>query len=328
MPSRIARSPSLRIAGKRLLQAIPIVLAATFLTFTLLNLRPGNAAVALLGEYATPEDVAALSAKLGLDKPFFERYLDWLGGILQGDFGNSLATGLPVGPLILDRLWVSLELVAGGIVLALGAAIPVAVLAARRPRGVFDRLSVAVSMLGVSTPTFVIAFVLVYLFAVLLRLLPPSGFSPLEDGLGENLRFLILPMVALAAHQFCVFSRLLRADLVDQLQSEDYVTTARAKGVRPWTVLTRHALRNSLFGLLTVTGLQLGTMLGSTVVIELVFAVPGMGQELQRAIHNFDIPVVQSIVVVIAIFVVLINLVADLLYAVLDPRLRHEHPNS
>ncbi len=177
-------------------------------------------------------------------------------------------------------------------------------------------------------PPFVVSLVLVLVFAVKLKLVPPLGFVPIGTNLGWNLRTLILPAVSLALGIFAVFNRMLRADLLDQVRTEDYVTTARAKGASPWRVLLRHALRNSLFGLLTVAGLQVGVLLGTTVVVEQIFSVPGVGQQLLSAIQNEDVPVVEGIVTVIATITVLANLVADVLYAVLDPRIRNDSASS
>lgn len=326
--AQLRRSPSLRVIGKRLLQAIPVIWGTTFLTFCLLNLLPGDAAQALLGDNATAADVAALQHRLHLDQPFFVRYFDWLGNAVTGNLGTSLASSQPVAQILGPKIMVSIELVLLAFVLALVAAVPMGVLAAKKPGGIADRLSVSVSMFGLSVPLFVFALVLVLVFAVKLKVLPAVGFVPFEQSPVQNLRSLVLPTCALALPMFCVFNRLLRADIVDQLEGEDYITTARAKGVHPWLVVIRHALRNSVFGLLTVVGLQLGTLVGSTVVVEQIFGLPGLGQELLFAISNQDVPAVEGVVFVVACFVVLANLVTDLLYAVTDPRIRHDRSAS
>jgi peptide/nickel transport system permease protein len=324
MLAAIARSPSLRIIGKRLLEAVPVIWASTFITFCLLNLLPGSAAAALLGETATVEDIERLEQALNLDEPFLVRYLDWLGNALTGDLGTSLATGQPVLDVVVARTSVSVGLVVSAFVVALAVAIPVAAMTAKRPGGLADRVSVAVSMGGLSLPNFVFALVLIFVFAVTLGVLPALGYVPFgTDPIGWA-KSAALPVITLAFSLFCVFNRLLRADIVDQLVSEDYITTARAKGVHPWAILLRHALRNSLFGLLTIVGLQLGGLIGSTAIIEVVFGIPGLGQELLRAIANKDIPLVEGIVVAMALATILANLLADLLYAVLDPRVRHD----
>jgi len=206
--------------------------------------------------------------------------------------------------------------------------VPIALLSARKPNGVADRLSMMFSMAGLSIAPYVLALVLVYVFAVKLNVLPAIGWVPPGQSVAQNIRYLILPAVSIGLGLLCFYTRLLRADLLEQMQGEDYVVTARAKGVRPWRVLTRHALRNSLFGLITVVALNLGTLLGFTVVIEDIFGIPGIGHELLQAIDNRDIPVIEGIVFVFAVIVVLCNLAADVLYSVLDPRIRYGRPTE
>jgi peptide/nickel transport system permease protein len=324
----VRRSRSLRMVGWRLLLAVPVIWGATFLTFVLMNLLPGTAATALLGDNATPEAVAALNHQLGLDRPFAVRYLDWLGHALTGDFGTSLATHQSVVDIVAQRLGPSIELILFAFVLAVVLAVVVATVAARRPGGVFDRLSVLISTMALSAPSFVSALVLVFVFAVTLKAVPTLGFVSFPANPGKNLQMMILPSFSLALGLFATLNRMLRADLIDQLQSQDYVTTARAKGAKPWPILLRHVLRNSLFGLVTVAGLQLGTLIGTTLVVEKIFAIPGVGQQLMSAIQNQDIPVVEGLVCLIAVVTVLANLVTDLLYAVLDPRVRHDSASS
>lgn len=319
----ILRSPSLRLIGKRLLMAIPIVLGVSILTFLVLSLIPGNAAQLLLGPEATPEQIAALNHQMGMDQPAVLRYLHWLGGALHGDLGRSLVSQQPVSDELGARLGVSAELVGLAFVLSLIAAIPVALLAARRPNRLLDRVSMLISISGLSVANYVFALLLVLLFAVQIAAFPAMGYVPPTQDLAENLHSLFLPAVSMAFPLFCLYTRFLRGDLVDQLQGEDYITTARAKGVGPWQVLLRHAFRNSSFGLLTVVGLNLGTLIGGTVIIEQIFALPGVGQLLLQAINTRDYIVVQDVVVVFAIVAVLANLLTDLLYAVLDPRIRY-----
>ncbi|TNC23597.1 ABC transporter permease [Amycolatopsis alkalitolerans] len=321
--AHVLRSPSLRLVVRRLLMAIPIVLGVSILTFLVLSLIPGNAAQLLLGPEATPQQIAALNHQMGLDQPAVQRYLHWLGGAIHGDLGNSLVSGQPVTGELGSRLAVSGELVGLAFVISLGLAIPVALLAAYRPNKLIDRVSMFISITGLSVANYVFALLLVLLFAVQLTVFPAIGFVPVGQGLGENLRSLFLPAVAIAFPLFCFYTRFLRGDLVDQLQGEDYITTARAKGIGPWQVLLRHAFRNSSFGLITVVGLNLGTLIGATVIIEQIFALPGVGQLLLQGINTRDYTVVQACVVVFAIVAVLANLIADLLYAVLDPRIRY-----
>ncbi len=319
----VLRSPSLRLAGKRLLMAVPIVLGVSVLTFLVLDLIPGNAAQLLLGPSATTAQIRALDHQMGLDEPAVTRYLNWLGGAIHGDLGHSLVSGQPVTSEIGSRLAVSFELVGLAFVVSLLVAIPVALLAARRPGRLLDRVSMVISISGLSIANYVLALLLVLVFAVQLSLFPAIGFVPISQGLPANLRSLTLPALALAFPLFCFYTRFLRGDLMEQILNEDYIVTARAKGIGPWQVLLRHAFRNSSFGLLTVVGLNLGTLIGSTVIIEQIFSLPGIGQLLLQAINTRDFVVVQDVVVVFAIVAVLANLLTDLLYAVLDPRIRY-----
>jgi peptide/nickel transport system permease protein len=322
-PRSALGGPGPRLVGKRLLLAVPIVVGVSILTFWVLDLIPGNAAQQLLGPEATPAQIATLEEQLGLNRPPVERYLDWLGSAVTGDLGTSLVSSQPVTALLGERLAVSGELVGLAFVVSLGLAVPVALLAAYRPGRLVDRLSMVVSITGLSVANYVLALLLVLLFAVELTLFPAIGFVPLSQGLGANLRSLTLPTAAIAFPLFCFYTRFLRGDLVDQLHAEDYITTARAKGLGPWQVLVRHAFRNSAFGLITVVGLNLGTLIGATVIIEQIFALPGIGQLMLQAINTRDFVVVQACVVVFAVVAVAANLVADLLYAVLDPRVRY-----
>ncbi len=319
----VLRSPAARLIGRRLLAAIPVLWGVTLLTFIVVEALPGSAAQQLLGPNATPEQVAQLEDQLGTNRPMAERYVDWIGGVVTGDLGDSLSDQRPVTNVIGSALGVSTELVLLALIVSLALTVPVALLSARRPGGVIDRVSMAVSMTGLSVANYVLALVLVWVFAVQLAVLPAIGFVPLRDGIGDNLRSLVLPAISIGFPLFCFYTRLLRADILEQMQSQDYVTTAKAKGVGPWRVLTRHAFRNSLFGLLTIVGLNLGTLIGATVIIEQIFALPGIGRELLAAISNRNIPVIEGIVLIFAVVVVVANLITDLLYAVLDPRVRH-----
>ncbi len=316
-------SPSLRLVGKRLLMAIPITLGVSILTFWVLNLVPGSAAQQLLGVEATEEQVRALEREMGLDRPAWIRYLDWLGGAVTGDLGKSFVSDQQVTSLLGERLVVTFELVILAMVGSLVLAIPVALLAAYRPNRLFDRLSMVVSVSGLSVANYVLALVLVLIFAVQLGWFPAIGYVPFTEDPVENLRTMALPAAAIAFPLFCFYTRFLRGDLVDQLLGQDYIITAQAKGVGPWRVLIRHAFRNSSFGLITVVGLNLSTLIGATVIIEQIFAIPGLGQLMVQAINTRDMLVVQACVIVFAVVTVVANLVTDLLYAVLDPRIRY-----
>src|SRR5580700_8405410 len=323
---RLASSPTLSFIVRRLLAAIPVLLGVTFVSFVVMNSLPGDAAQELLGAQATPAEIHQLEIKLGLDKPFLTRYWDWLHQAVIGHLGHSLSSGQSVASILGSDLPVTFELVGFAFVISLALAVPLALLSARKPNGIADRLTMVFSMAGLSVAPYVLALVLVYVFAVKLNVLPAIGWVPPGQSVWQNIRYLILPAVSIGVGLLCFYTRLLRADLLEQMQGEDYVVTARAKGVRPWRVLTRHALRNSLFGLITVVALNLGTLLGFTVVIEDIFGIPGIGHELLQAIDNRDIPVIEGIVFVFAVIVVLCNLAADVLYSVLDPRIRYGRP--
>jgi peptide/nickel transport system permease protein len=320
---RLVESEFPRIIVRRLLAAVPVIWGVTFLTFIVLNTLPGDAASALLGDNSTPSQVQALRVRLHLNEPFLERYWHWFSAAATGNLGKSLADGQAVSTIIWHRLPVTAELVLYGLIVALAIAVPVAVLAARKPDGLFDKVSTVFDMIGLSFAPYVLALLLVLVFAVKARVLPALGWVPPGTNLVENLRSLTLPAFSLGLPLGCFYMRLFRGDIIEQMEGEDYVVTARAKGIATWRVLIRHAVRNSLFGLVTIVGLNVGALFGNTVLIEQIFGLPGIGQQLYSAITNRDAPVIEGIVAVFAIVVVLANLVADLLYAALDPRIRY-----
>jgi peptide/nickel transport system permease protein len=323
----MARSPLLRFLGRRLLIAIPVLWGVTFLSFVVINHLPGNAAQQLLGVNATPQEVHQLAVKLGVDKPLLSQYGAWLDHLVSGSLGHSLASGQSVTSILGADLPITFELIAYAFVISLGFAVPIALLAARRPNGIFDRISMVLSMAGLSIANYILALILVYFFAVKLNWLPALGWVPPDKGLGANLKYLTMPAVSVALSLLCFYTRQLRADLVQQLRTEDYVTTARAKGAGPWRVILHHVLRNSVFGLITSVALNLGTLLGVTVIIEQIFGLPGIGHELLSAINSRDLPVVEGAVFVFGLIVVLANLLADVLYAALDPRVKYGSAN-
>ena len=317
------RSPTARLIGKRLAAAIPVMWGVSFLTFLVVNRLPTDAAQQLLGVNATQQQLEELRQKLNLDEPFLSRYFDWLGHAVTGDLGRSFASDQTVTSILSERLPVTFELIAYALIVSLLFTVPVALLAARKPNGIVDRITMATSMAGLSVANYVLALVLVYVFAVKLEWLPAIGYVNPADGIWPFIKSLTLPAVSIGFPLFCFYTRLLRADILEQMQGEDYVITAKAKGVGPWRVLARHALPNALFGLLTVVGLNIGTLIGVTVIIESIFSLPGIGGALVEAFNNRDILVVQGIVLVLALIVVLCNLITDILYAVLDPRIRY-----
>jgi peptide/nickel transport system permease protein len=317
------RSEPARLVGRRLLAAIPVLFGVTLLSFIVLNLLPGDAASALLGADATPAQIHMLEIELHLNQPWPERYWHWLSGALSGNLGTSIANGQPVLSMLGQRLPVTFELVAFGFIVSLALAIPAAVLAARRPNGIFDRLSMLLSMTGLSMAPYVLALALIIVFAVDLSVLPALGWVPLTQSVGGNLKSLVLPAFSIGLPLACFYTRMLRADILEQMQGEEYVVAAWAKGISPWRVLINHALRNSMFGLITVVALNFSTLLGGTVIIEQIFGLPGIGEALLTAIQDRDAPVLEGIVIFFALVVMLTGIAADLLYSVLDPRIRH-----
>ena len=308
--------------ARQLVRLVVVLFCVTLLTYMIVNILPGDVAIVILGNLATPQDIAGLRADLGLDRPMLVRYFDWLGSALSGDLGRSYRNGEPVVQAILDRLPVSLQLMVMAQVIALGIAIPVALLSVRRPGGLFDRISASAAFGFLAMPNFMLGIVLIYLFSVSFDLLPATGFTPISEGLWDNLESMILPSLTLGLIEWTVLMRVLRSDLLTTLK-EDFILLARAKGLPQWRVLLQHALRPSSFTLITILGLNIGGLIGGAVIVEQIFALPGVGRLLLGGIFNRDLILVQGTVAFIAVGFVVINFLVDMLYAVLDPRVRH-----
>lgn len=310
--------------ARRLLYLIPVLIAVSLLTFLIASLLPGDLAYVILGDQATPEKVAALRHDMGLDQPIWWRYLSWLGNVLQGDFGRSFRTGQTVLQAVAERLPVSIELMLLAQLGALAIGIPLAIACAVRSGSAFDRFMTGTAFSMLSVPAFLSAILLIYLFAVELRWLPATGYVPFsEDPIG-NLRCFLLPALTLALGEWPVLMRVLRSDMIATLQ-EDYIAMARAKGLKPSRILLVHALKPSSLTLVTVTGINIGRLIGGTVIVESIFALPGIGRLLLGAIFTRDLIILQGVVLFVACGYVLINFIVDMLYAVLDPRIRHGH---
>lgn len=310
--------------AQRLLYLVPVLLAVSLLTFLIASLLPGDLAYTILGDQATPEKVEALRRDMGLDQPIWWRYLSWLGNVLQGDFGRSFRTGQTVLQAVTERLPVSLELMLLAQIGALAIGIPLAIACAVRSGSAFDRFMTGTAFSMLSVPAFLSAILLIYLFAVELRWLPATGYIPFhEDPIG-NLRCFLLPALTLALGEWPVLMRVLRSDMIATLQ-EDYIAMARAKGLKSSRILLVHALKPSSLTLVTVTGINIGRLIGGTVIVESIFALPGIGRLLLSAIFTRDLIILQGVVLIVALGYVLINFIVDLLYAVLDPRIRHGH---
>lgn len=313
-----------KVIVNRLGRLLLTLLAVTFLTFSLTEFLPGDPAIAVLGEAGAqnPELIEQVRDELGLDRNFFVRYADWLGDAVRGDLGKSYLTGQTVSDAIKDRLPITAELAFLAVVLALIVAIPIGILGAYRQGRWQDTVSSAGVQVALSVPNFIIGLFFVYLFANQLGWFPNTGWARLsEKGVVANLETAIMPASALAMTQLAIFSRLIRADMIATLQ-ENYILAARAKGLSDRFILVRHALRPSSLSLMTIVGINFGALLGGTVIIEELFAVPGLGRRLFEAINKRDILVIQGITAFIAFVYVVINTVVDLLYAVVDPRIR------
>lgn len=311
-----------RVILHRLMRLLATLFAVTFLTFSMVSLLPGDPVDVILGQVErTPELEERVRSDLGLDRPFLERYGSWLGDSFQGDLGQSYITGQEVSQLIKDRVPVTAQLAFMAIVMAVIAAVPIGVLGAYKQGKWQDTLSSAAVQVALSIPNFITAIFFVWIFSVKLKWLPNSNWVRVEDGLVENLKRAIMPATALALTQMAIFSRLVRADMIATLQ-ENYVLAARAKGLSDRYILMRHALRPSSLSLMTIIGINFGALLGGTVIIETLFAIPGLGFGLINAIFRRDILVIQGITVFVATVYVVINTIVDLLYTVIDPRIR------
>lgn len=296
-------------------------LIASVCVFLLLAVLPGDPARAQLGLDASDAEVAALRERLGLNRPPHVQYLAWLSAFVRGDMGTSYSSGLPVTPLVLDALAVSLILVAAGIAVAVIIAVPLGTMAAYR-RSHWDGLALSgLSQLGVAVPSFLAGLLLITVFAVQLELLPSSGWVPPADGFGQFLRHLLLPALALGLVRGAILARYQRSAVLE-VQREDFMRTAQATGLTPAGALWRHGLRNALVPVITVAGVEFSALLVGAVVVETVFVLPGMGSLLLRAVGNRDLVQVQAIVMVIVLLVLVINLIVDVVHTLVDPRLR------
>lgn len=306
---------------RRLASGLLTLVVASVVVFSVLEVLPGDPARLMLGMNATEDAVQALRVEMGLDQGFVARYLHWTGGLVSLDFGRSYTYSVPVLDLIVERAALSLPLALIALVLSTAVAIPIGIYAAARRGRTPDTLAMGASQVGIAVPNFWFALLLVYIFAVWLRLVPSGGFPGWGAGLWPALKALILPAVALALPQAAILARVTRAALVEVL-GEDFIRTARAKGLPRNTVLWRHALRNAMLPVLTILGLQFAFLLAGTVIIENVFYLPGLGRLVFQAITQRDLIVVESVIMLLVATVVFINLLVDLSYAIVDPRLR------
>ncbi|PSR20821.1 MAG: glutathione ABC transporter permease GsiC [Sulfobacillus acidophilus] len=307
---------------RRVLNLIPVAFVVLLVTFSLIHIAPGNPAYTILGDQASKSAVQLLDRKMGLNRPLVVQFLTYLNQVIHGNLGRSLLDNEPVASLIVTRLPVTLELSVLAIALSLAVALPIGVLAAYHANTWVDSLSRVLALIGAAVPNFWLALLLVYVFAVSLRWLPSLGWVPLNQGVGQNLEHLILPVVVLALPLIATTSRVLRGTLIEVLHLL-YIQVARAKGLQERTVVLRHGFKNALIPVVTVVGMQVGLLLGGVVITESIFSLPGMGQLVVDAIFDRDYMVLQGSVLFMAMAVLLANLIVDLCYAWLDPRIRY-----
>ncbi len=311
----------MRYLASRLVHLLAVLLSVTILTFMLVNVLPGDIAYDIAGLDATEQEVQAIREDLGLNRPALLRYVEWLGGVLSGDWGQSFRTGEPVLEAIMSRFPVSLELVILAQIIALLLAVPLGVISALRVNSKFDRAIAVSGFFCLSIPNFLMAIILIYIFGMWLQWLPVTGYERLSDGLWLNLRNFILPALSFALAEWTILTRVLRADMIGVLQ-EDYISMARAKGMPVQRILWVHAMRPSSFSLITLLGLQVGALIGGSIIIESIFALPGVGRLLIGSIFARDFMIIQGCITLIAVAYVVINFTVDICYALLDPRVR------
>ena len=307
---------------RRVIATIPVMAVVALFVFSLLYIAPGDPAAVIAGDQASPADVERIRQNLGLDRPFLVRFGEWVWQILHGDLGTSIFTNLPVTTMIAQRFEPTLSLMAITLCFAVAVAVPIGVLAAWKAGTWIDRVIMAFAVFGFSVPVFVIAYLLAFLFALELEWLPVQGYTPLSEGIWPWLEHLILPAIALGCVYIALIARITRAAMLEVLQ-QDYIRTARAKGVGQRGILFVHALKNASVPIVTVIGIGIALLIGGAVVTESVFAIPGLGRLTVDAILRRDYPLIQGVVLLFSFIYVLVNLAIDLLYTLLDPRIRY-----
>ena len=308
---------------KRILMTIPVMLVVALFVFLMLRLSPGDPAAVIAGDYATAEDVAKIREKLGLSEPIVVQFTKWIGALLQGDLGTSIFSNKPVAELISQRIEPTLLLALTTIVFSVIVAVPLGTIAAFRAGSWIDRVVMLFSVGGFSIPVFVLGYVLIYVFSLNLRILPVQGYrSPFEDGLGPFLAHITLPTITLSVIFIALIARMTRASVIEVLE-EDYIRTARAKGQSEFKVLMRHALRNAAVPIVTVIGIGIALLIGGVVVTESVYNIPGLGRLVLDAVLARDYPIIQGLILFFSFIYILLNLLIDLTYTFLDPRIRY-----
>ncbi len=308
--------------ARRLLATIPVMAVVAVLVFSMLRLTPGDPAAIIAGAAATSQDIVDIRQKLGLDRPIVEQFAIWIGHVLSGDFGESFFFKKQVADLVFDRVGPTLALATFTIVWSVLIAVPLGVVAAYRQGTWIDRVVMGFSVLGFSVPVFVIGYTLIYVFSIRLNWLPVQGYQPISEGVGGFLQRLILPSLTLSVIYIALIARISRTSVLEVL-GEDYIRTARAKGLSNRVVLMRHALRNAAVPIVTVIGIGIAFLIGGVVVTESVFSIPGLGRLTVDAVLARDYPTVQAVILLFSLVYVLLNLLVDVAYTVLDPRIRY-----
>lgn len=312
----------LRYIAARLLATIPVMGVVALVVFSILRLTPGDPAAIIAGDHATTEQLEQIRRSMGLDQPIYVQFPIWAAQIVRGDLGTSLISGVPVSGMIADRVGPTLALSTTIIAFSVIVAIPLGVLAAWKRGTAVDRLVTGFAVLGFSIPAFVAAYLLILLFSIYLNWLPVQGYQPLSNGLWPFLQRLILPTLALSAAYVALISRITRTSVLE-VMGEDYIRTARAKGLKESSVLTRHALRNAAVPIVTIIGLGITHLISGVVVTESVFNLPGLGRLVVEAVLARDYPVIQGLILLFSFVYIIINLIVDVLYTVFDPRIRY-----
>lgn len=313
----------LKYIAKRVLSLIPVLFVVSIVIFGIIHITPGDPASVILGQEATPEQISELREQLGLNEPIHMQYFNWIQGVVQGDLGTSYFMREPVTKAIIDHLKPTLSVAMLGMVVSLLIAIPIGIAAANR-RGTFtDQTIMGFSLLGMSVPSFLLGLLLSLFFGVKLGVLPVAGYQPLSSGLWNHLKYLILPAISLGSIQAALIARMTRTSMLEVLNT-NFIKTARSKGVKDRKIVYKHALRNAFLPILTVIGSTLGTLMAGAVVTETIFNIPGIGQLIINSVERRDYSVIQGVVLFVTFIYVFLNLIIDLLYGIIDPRVRFE----
>lgn len=307
---------------RRILLTIPVIIIVTFLVYSLLLLLPGDPAIALLGEDPDPTILERIREDLGLDRPIHVQYFEWLSRVFRGDLGHSIQTGESVTEALKTRFPVTLQIGLTALIISLLVSIPVGILSGAKRNSGIDHIAMILAYLGAAIPSFFLAIILMVIFSLWLGWLPPAGFTAPGDGLWQSVKSTLMPAMALGLGGTAVLIRQIRSSMLEEL-AQDYVRTARAKGLSEFAVLTRHALRNGLIPVVTVLGVQIGYLLGGSVIVETIFAVPGMGRLAVSAFFQRDLPMAQGVVLVTAAVMLASNFIVDISYRYLDPRIQY-----